>query len=139
MQSLLKFMLCPKFIKLVCPTYKLSKFAANTLGKLKLEYKCSVRNLYEFKGSIYRVTLPLGHILLLLGVPSLFTNIPLELVLECIVQRWGKITAFCNLMKKDCIKIIKLIFGTSYCVCNNIFYRRVWGTPMGLPSSAIFL
>lgn len=54
--------------------------------------KYNIRNSYEFKDFISNQQLPSDYIRISLDVVSLFTNIPIDLVMENIDQRWHVIS-----------------------------------------------
>jgi len=68
---------------------------------------------------------------------SLFTNIPIDLAIDSIANRWEVISANCNIPKEEFIKAVSFVLDSTYFVFNNIFYKQTFGTPMGSPLSLI--
>lgn len=66
---------------------------------------------------------------------SLFTNIPQQLAIEAITNRWHEIQPFTTIKKQDFIKLISLCFECSYFISDDTYYKQVFGTAMGSPLS----
>lgn len=81
--------------------------------------------------------IPLGYVLMSMDVVSLFTNIPLELVISIIEDKWQLIEPCCNFNKNSFINTIKFIFKCYYFCFDGKFYQQTFGTPMGSPLSPI--
>jgi hypothetical protein len=68
----------------------------------------------------------------------MFTNIPLDLVLEIVNERWQEIEGFTNLPKKWFIILLKFcIFDCNYFLGNDKFYIQKSGLAMGSSLSPI--
>jgi len=65
---------------------------------------------------------------------SLFTNIPINLAMDSVSNRWSHISKGIKIPKNEFLKALKLILE-SYFKFNNIIYK--FGTPMGSPFSSI--
>ena len=70
-----------------------------------------------------------------LDVISLFTNIPLDLVLISIENRWYYISKFTKLSLKQFKLGIKILMEQTFFKFNHRIYRQTLGTPMGSPIS----
>jgi hypothetical protein len=66
-----------------------------------------------------------------LDVVSLFSNIPLQLVLEDISSNWNTIKTHCKIPLNYFMDIINFIFENNYFSFNKQFYTQIFGTPMG--------
>jgi len=73
--------------------------------------------------------------LLSLDVKSLFTNIPLELVMEAINSRWSYIKKVTKITKDEFIAAVQFIFDSTFFSFDNVIYRQIFGTPMRSPLS----
>jgi len=78
-----------------------------------------------------------NNILISLDIISLFTNIPIDLAIDSVANRWEVISANCNIPKEEFIKAVSFVLDSTYFVFNNIFYKQTFGTPMGSPLSLI--
>ena len=72
-----------------------------------------------------------------LDVTSLFTNIPIELVVNSIKRRWQSISNFCSLTLNEFLELTRFVFDTTYFAYNGHFYKFLIGTPMGATISPI--
>jgi len=91
-------------------------------------------NIYNsLSGKIVRDT----DVLLSLDVTALFTNVPLDLAMDGISNRWVHIKQFTNISRNDFLMAIKFVLSSTYFTFNNIIYKQTFGTPMGLPLSPI--
>lgn len=72
-----------------------------------------------------------------LDVISLFTNIPIELALDSIANRWNHISGNCNIPKCEFILAVKFVLGSTVFTFNGVMYQQSFGTPMGSPLSPI--
>ena len=77
------------------------------------------------------------EILVSLDVISLFTNVPIDMAIESIDNRWEYICKFTSLPHDDFIKAIRFVLSSTYFVFNGTIYKQVFGTPMGSPLSPI--
>ncbi|XP_044764379.1 uncharacterized protein LOC123320947 [Coccinella septempunctata] len=119
-------------------TYKISKFIADILKVSfhdRNEY--NIKDTFAFVDKMRDVTLPEGYILISLDVVSLFTNIPLDLILEILRKNWDLIKPHTTLSRESFIEIIEFIFNNAYLIFDGEFYEQIFGTPMGSPLSAI--
>jgi len=79
----------------------------------------------------------LSNILISQDIISLFTNIPQDLAIDSILNRWTMIEKQTNILKEEFIEAIKLILLSTYFIFNNEIYRQTFGSPMGSPLSPI--
>ncbi|XP_044752677.1 uncharacterized protein LOC123312358 [Coccinella septempunctata] len=70
-----------------------------------------------------------------LDVVSLFTNIPRDLVLSLIKEKWLFISAYTDMPKNLFIDIIAYIYDSSYFQFEGEFYQQIDGSAMGNPAS----
>jgi len=76
-------------------------------------------------------------VLLSLDVTALFTNVPLDLAMDGISNRWVHIEQYTNIPKKDLLMAVKFVLSSTYFTFNNRIYKQTYGTPMGSPLSPI--
>lgn len=72
-----------------------------------------------------------------MDVVSLFTNVPNDLMLESIKRRWCFIGAHTKIPQEEFLKAVELILSSSFFMFNNTFYKQIFGSPMGSPSSPV--
>lgn len=118
------------------PTYDLSKFATSILNKL-VKSEFYVKNSFDFQEYITKQKVPFEHSMVSFDVVSLFTNIPIELVMEALENRWTEIATHTSIPKRKFIKMIKLCIENSYFSFLGVTYLQIFGVPMGSPLSPI--
>lgn len=120
------------------PLHKLSKFLSDILTiSLATRTSYNTKDTFTFVAAIRGVQLPQNFVLISLDVVSLFTNIPLELVVTIIEDKWSFIKDFCNFDLSSFITLIRFIFNNCYFSFHDRFYKQIFGTPMGSPLSPI--
>jgi len=96
-----------------------------------------VKNSFELYKSLSNKTINDTDVLISLDVISLFTNIPQDLAIESILNRWSLIRKNTNIPMEDFILAIKFVLSSTYFTFNKIIYRQTFGTPMGSPLSPV--
>jgi len=61
----------------------------------------------------------------------MFTNIPLDLAVESVKNRWDHISGFTSIPFNDFIKGITLVLNSTFFSFNKKIYKQTFGTPMG--------
>lgn len=90
-----------------------------------------------FVEKIRSVVVPPEHIMVSFDVKSLFTNVPVELVIECVRSKWEILAKNTPIPEALFIKILTFILKTSYFVFMGKMYIQNQGLPMGGPLSPI--
>lgn len=86
------------------PTYNLSKFFANIINKILGKTEFHVKDSWDFHKFIKEKTIPSNYKIISLDVVSLYTNIPTNLALECINERWDEIKIYTKIPKMNLLK-----------------------------------
>jgi len=89
-----------------------------------------VKNSYELFNRLLGMTIPENYLLMSLDVRSLFTNIPSDLVVEAINNRWVYIQNSTKITKNEFILAVKFIMDSTFFTFDNITYRQIFGTPL---------
>lgn len=120
------------------PTTAISAFVAGILTVALGNHRdYNIINSFEFAEQYNNFQLPADHVLVSFDVVSLFTNIPLDLVIEVITIKWDIIQQHCSLDLDNFIRVVKFIFDTSYLSYRDEFLLQIFGTPMGSTLSPI--
>lgn len=92
---------------------------------------------FEFSNFINNFKLPDNFVLISLDVVSLFTNIPLQLVVTSIRNHWTDIQPHCSFDLETFLELLTFTFNSTYFSYNNSYYKQIKGTPMGSQLSPI--
>jgi len=72
-----------------------------------------------------------------LDVISLFTNVPIDLVIDILDEKWYLIEKHSSIPKIEFLNAIRFILHSTYFMFNNKYYKQTFGAPMGSPLSPI--
>jgi len=120
------------------PTHSLAIFLYKIIAK-------NIDKSFSYIENSYQLIQKLNILLLLsdrfdlvsLDVISLFTNVPLNLALESISNRWSHICRSTKIPKSEFLNAIKIILDSTFFKFNNKIYKQNFGTSMGSPLSPV--
>jgi len=119
------------------PLYGVAKFL-NCILKASLNRPFSyIKDCWSFVNCLSGITVEPNEILLSLDVTSLFTNIPKELVVRVIENRWFLIQKNTKLSLSQFVSAIDLLLSSTGFAFNQRYYEQIYGSPMGSPLSPI--
>jgi len=138
----------PKVHKLNCPyriivssvdspLYPLATFLQNIISTSIPTARSHIDNSFDLVKKLTNTYINDGFSLISLDVISLFTNIPIELALRGVVNRWNYISLGCSVPMDEFLEAIRLILESTYFSFNDNIYKQKFGTPMGSPLSPI--
>jgi len=78
-----------------------------------------------------------SDVLISLDVVSLFTNVPLDLAMNSVSERWIYIQNSTRISKNEFLSAVRFVLTSTYFFFNKIIYKQTHGTPMGSPLSPI--
>lgn len=116
-------------------TYPLSKYYCRVLSSVLGKGPTHIKNGMDFRDKIKNLKLPRNYRLASVDVVSMFTNMPRELIIDVIKERWRDISPHTSLPLERFIEGMNLIFDNCFHSFNGQVYRQIDGTPMGLPLS----
>ncbi|XP_058445859.1 uncharacterized protein LOC131427008 [Malaya genurostris] len=126
----------PVVPNITAPTYQLSKYLASILQR-STHSEFNVSDSFQFITNIKQITLPPNYVLVSFDVVSLFTNIPLDLVIHDIIMDWNNIKAYTNINLDLFLELIEFCVKSSYFRFQDKYYMQTFGTAMGSPLSPI--
>ncbi|XP_055543356.1 uncharacterized protein LOC129728907 [Wyeomyia smithii] len=118
-------------------TYRMAQYLAAILGKLVGKPEFHVRNSFDFAEEISRVQVPDGYVMYSLDVVSLYTNVPVEEVYECVEERWGELQEHTTIPWNSFKEAMKTVLDASFFQYEGKFYGQKAGVPMGSPLSSV--
>ena len=119
------------------PTYQLSKYLTNVIKPLTDKSRHKLQSTENFIYAIKTIQIPDDHKLVSFDVKSLFTNIPLQLALDCTENAIKNATVQLPLPKDDIMDLLNLCLTLTYFQYNGKHYKQLHGTAMGSPVSLL--
>ena len=118
------------------PSFSLAKFIVPILSSLATN-EHTLKNSYEFKELIDKMSFPSGSVLASFDVTSLFTNVPIEETIDIATSAtYEGENAFRNMTKTTFRKMLKICTEDNHFILNNEHYTQFEGFAMGSPLSA---
>ncbi|XP_055523086.1 uncharacterized protein LOC129717253 [Wyeomyia smithii] len=115
----------------------MAQYVAAILGKLVGKTEFHVRNSFDFAEEFSRVQVPDGYVMYSLDVVSLYTNVPVEEVYECVEERWGELQEHTTIPWNSFKEAMKTVLDASFFQYEGKFYGQKAGGPMGSPLSPV--
>jgi len=119
------------------PLYPLAVYLHKIINDNIPKPRSHIKNSLQLIEKIKNKALNDNQALISLDVVSLFTNIPIDLAIECISKKWHFIADACKINKEEFLKGIRLVLDSTFFIFDNRMYRQKFGTPMGSPLSPI--
>jgi len=119
------------------PLYEVAKFLHGILKESIKKPMSYTKDSWSFVNNINRKIIAPHEIFVSLDVTSLFTNIPKELVMQGIENRWTDIRIKTKLSLTQMISAIDMVLSSTSFVFNGRYYEQIYGSPMGSPLSPI--
>ena len=124
-------------------TSKLSQLLAGVLHRSFINRTSyNVQDSFDFVERVKDIIIPESHVLVSFDVSSLFTNIPMQLVLQIIEDEWDRISPHTTFSKESFIRALRFINNNAYFTFQGKCYKQKWGTQMGSslgPSMALIV
>jgi len=118
------------------PLYSLANFLHKILiNTIEVPFS-HIKNSFKLVKKLSNVELN-EYYTISLDVISLFTNIPLELAINSILNRWDRISVSTKIPRDKFINGIKLIINSTFFTFDKKIYRQIFGTPIGSPLSPV--
>jgi len=66
-------------------------------------------------------------------VVLLFTNIPIDLAIKSVTNRWNFISTSCDIPKNEFLDAVRFVLESTFFSFDNQIYKQNFGTPMDFP------
>ncbi|XP_046489072.1 uncharacterized protein [Neodiprion pinetum] len=119
------------------PTINLARFLSQCIGNNIVPPLSRVRDSFALINAIRDFRLPPDHILVSLDVVSLFTNVPQDLAINAVRQRWHQLVDEIPVPLNELLKALHICFKAAIFKFNHNIYAQTYGLPMGSPLSPI--
>jgi len=119
------------------PTYELAQWLQKIISKNITKPYSHIENNFQLINKLNNKIIGNSFDLISLDVISLFTNVPIDLALDGLTNRWDQIKNDTKIPMIEFIQAVKLIFDSTFFTFNNKIYKQKFGTPMGSPLSPV--
>jgi len=119
------------------PLHNLALFLHRILIKSLPPHFSQTKNSSQLIEKLSNIHIPTHCCLASFDVISLFTNVPIDLSLEIIKEKWSYIEAHTNLPQNEFVLAIKFVLESTFFHFNNCVYKQTYGAPMGSPLSPV--
>ncbi|XP_018355142.1 PREDICTED: uncharacterized protein LOC108756077 [Trachymyrmex septentrionalis] len=119
------------------PLYPLATFLHNILVKSIPKAESYIKNSFELVEKLKRLHTTDQYKLISLDVKSLFTDVPVDIAIDCVNERWMYVSGDCPLPRDEFVGAIRFILDSTFFLFNNNFYKQSYDTPMGPPLSPV--
>lgn len=119
------------------PLYNIACFIHEILNESLKKLPSYIKNSFELVSKLKGLQFENDITLASLDVVSLFTNIPITEVINSITKRWDQVELNTIIPLNEFLIATNLILNSTYFSFNNVYYKQIFGTPMGSPLSPI--
>lgn len=119
------------------PTHKIADFIRNIIQKHMPPHNSDTKDSFTLKKHLQDFTLPPNHILVSFDVVSLYTSIPLRLVLDSLEKRKHYFNDDTGILLQELKMAIEFIMSSTFFQFNSEIYQQISGLPMGSPLAPI--
>jgi len=92
-----------------------------------------IKNGFQLIDKLKRLYITGEYKLISLNVISLFTNVPIDIVVDCVNEQWNFISKECSLPKNEFLGAIRFVLDSTFFSFDNKIYKQSFGTLMGSP------
>lgn len=96
-----------------------------------------ISNSFEMVNKLSNTSITDNMKLISLDVVSLFMNIPIDMAMDSISNRWQFIMQKCSIPQNEFLLAVRFILESTFFVFSEVIYKQTFGTPMGSPLSPI--
>ncbi|XP_071649570.1 uncharacterized protein [Temnothorax longispinosus] len=117
------------------PLHNLARFLHNIISSSIPKANSHIKDSFQLVNILNNSRIDDNYTLISLDVVSLFTNVPSDLAIDSICNRWEHLSKNCDIPKDEFIIAVRLILDSTYFSFNNKVYKQNFGSPMGSPLS----
>jgi len=115
------------------PLYPLTTFLHKIINSNLPKADSHINNSYELFENLSDKGINNGYCLILLDVISLFTNVFIDLVIECLTKRYLTSTNYI-IPQKEFLDAVRLVLDSTFFTFDNQYYNKTLGRPWVLLS-----
>lgn len=119
------------------PFENLSRYLKEILTNVINKNPSYIKDSWQFKNKIQNTTIPNNYIIISLDVVSLYTNTPINLVLNIIEKKWNEIKKFTDIPLKEFLIATEKCLKSTYFLYENKIYKQIEGCAMGSAISCV--
>jgi len=119
------------------PLHKFATFLHNCLYDNLPHAKSHICNSYELVDKLNNLYVEEHLKLISLDVVSLFTNVPIDLIIGGVAKRWHMLKNKIGIPYHEFLIGLRLVLDSTFFKFNGTIYKQIFGTPMGSPLSPI--
>lgn len=120
------------------PSSRLSKWLSGILRNYLADDKFILKNSFDFRSAISVITVEPSERMVSFDIISLFTNIPVSLAMDIVVEQWDEISTHTNIPKRLFLGMLRhCMIDANYFVFNGVYYKQIFGMPMGNALSSV--
>jgi len=117
--------------------YSLASYLQDIITNSIPKPKSHINNSFDLYKILNCKHINANEVLFSLDVTSLFTNIPVELAIEGVLNRWNFIAPNTRIPKEEFVGALKFVLTSTFFMFDGTIYKQLFGTPMGSPLSPI--
>jgi len=93
-----------------------------------LKANSSTSDSFVLYTTLSKVSIPESYVLMSFDVISLFTNVPLDLAINSVKNRWNFIEWFTKIPMVEFVSIVNFVLSSTFFTFNNVIYKQIYGT-----------
>jgi len=119
------------------PLHNLAEFLQNILNQSLPTALSHLRNGSDLTKKLVNFRFSDDSSLVSLDVVSLFTNVPVDMVLDILNDNWQHILTHTSIPKTEFITTTKFVLESTFFQFDQKYYKQTFGVPMGSPLSPV--